>query len=1337
MADSNYGIDYLTKEDLENYINDLQYGAYNGYWGPVIEKDGKYYLTTLKEGVDSSKMYDDLEAGGDRSKYYEVTKVIDKSIGTEEAKKIFNDVDYSKVTYAKPTYNVDVVNEYISEVQSKLHKDVGKIDIHDDGSIDIYDLKGNIITKGTKIVENKESNATSKYDLSSIDNSSTESITIKLSDKLDDDNKKVIEGYLNQLTGKKDNQVVLKDGFYTANVNGEVIVFGKETTIFEAISEVNATLGLEKSIDPKKSLMSNKVRQKANNQTIFIDVPTFDSIVSINDDVRNLIDSAKGKYSASCLTDKLNKEYNLLVSGKTPTTELAKASDLVDSLSRNIKHSLRAYDNIDHNLGSVINSIIGEIFTIGKYKDGDTEEFYKADLDSRLTKVDQIIDDLSEKLERLKKEYAEKYPDGLLWFNNNITNIISGIGSGFGLTTPDDMKTNGNESAMAGQDILMILNFMQENDLISKFKLYSNDADWNSSGLADVYYKQNLIDIEYSSGDKYYEGEFLRKYLLGQIFEEGSKLNEIKTLGRNPTYRINYFESDLNKIKEYMKDQISEFESITDKVIDYEGNEKELKGFDLLSFLASDIVETESAISVGGTQVSNYKKYRSLIPYEADMQGDTYLEYLVQDWSKINVNELCPELNGRIQYMSQQELALYFMYKGVSIKNGNEIVNNPCVNSANASGYLDAMSDLINQRHGLEDAILRINDYNRWIEQGGLGGLAAFLKSGADGFSDGVEGFFNGIGNVVLADGKRSASDYRDIFMLSILGDSTGNAEINDLCNTLGINDMDSAFKGVLKRNYTVLKSVGSMTIPTIVGFASPLASKILVGLNALGSSTESAMQMQMEQSGETDAARAYLYGGLSALSSVAMNKLMSGIAGLNGNITPPQGAGEFINAMLKQGGRAVAGVFTDSVLRATILGQPIDISKFPEQSMEAIINGMLTAAIMNGATNLSFKLANGVVMHFSEKYNSFQEMVSDWRQQFSNSALGQKLNILKTIGGDKWQQQQLKYDNTIVGKWLKEDNGKSLMNLTEEADSIINFQLKDGQQLIFDPDNGGKYYIYDVGAESALALPNSFLNSREGAMHITPTEAEYDFGASLRGGEAALKELQLSRWVSNTLPELLKNKYHVPDEVANALPYKFKYYANPDNWLEFLKQKGYSEERAKHVAGIHNRESDINSVYVFSEGHTKHNTFHEGLHGCGNLGNGSRGLNEAVTELFATDISVPEGYVTQRMAYCENVDALVRLLGSEIPGLTRADFERSYFIDKSDASLRNVVDSIMGYGYYNLILSPAFNQNLNKCHLTVSESIRLNDAVDNLIDTYSKTQGLYEPTVEVDIEIE
>jgi hypothetical protein len=1082
---NNYGIVDLTKEKVDQFV--LELNNYSlGNWGPVVEKNGKFFFSTLKSGVDINDVYKAQEDPYyDYTKYYEVTKVISKTTDPKEAQEILIDHNYD-MKFLPPSKDSPrvkndstYINNYISEVEKTIKKEVGRIDMNNDGTIDIYDSDGLLIAKNTKIKENTDSNKSGKFDLTDIEKTMPKEVKVTANDKVTDDNKIILENYLNEITRQKDVDLKLdEDGHYVAVLGDKTIIFDKNTTFSKAINLINEEFKDEKSLKLNKSLASNRVKNAANTQRIFIDVPTFEAAMGKFSSISGLVSDAKNSYKTDCFSGELASHVATLNLAESKNS-FDNAANLATSLSTNISYSLQAYENIDHNLGVIINSIINEIFTLNNFIDEKTKEFYQSDLEERKVALQKIIDDLTAQLNNVQKQYGD------------VATFFNGVGYAFGLlydVDADKIKTYGYnkmKTPLSVNEINRVFDFIEEHDLIPKLKDYANGKNWKDSGLADVFMDYAL---NAHADDTLNENQFLMNYLKAQVVGENEvELKNYQSYCSSPA--MPWFTNlDSGKavehIKEHLKDQINTINVSAKMITGSDDTDiSKLTSQELASFYKSEIEADEESLLIIPSQIAGYKKYQLIMPYEADMKGNTYLEYLVHNWGDIDISTTCPELNGKIQYMSQQELALYFMYKGV-LPGQNNVKDDK-----KASGYLSAMDDLINQRHGLEDAIIRINQYNEWSKNGGLGGLSAFLQSGIDGFSDGMEGFFTGIGNVLLADGKRDASDYRNLYMLTLLGNGAQSDDVSGIYSQLGLDEMDPTFKDILKRNYTVLKSVGNMAIPTIASFipgVGPTMSKVLFGLNSLGSSTESAMQYQMDTSGQTDAATAYTYGTLSALSGVAMNKLMSGITGLNGNLTPPQGVGGFIQSMIKQGGRGVTGSFLDSFYRSTILGQPIDLSHVAADSFDTFINGMLTAGIMNGTTKLAFKLADGLVFRFSDKYNSYSEMMADMQKQFNESKVGQKLLMLKSIGGDKYKQEQMKWDKTIVGKWLNEQNdadGNVILDLTEDAQNVIpNYELKNGQKLMLDT-NTNNYYVYDTETGSALTIPNTWLSTHEGSI--------------------------------------------------------------------------------------------------------------------------------------------------------------------------------------------------------------------------------------------------------------
>ena len=1080
MENNSYGIETLSIDKMQELVNWAN-SFVGGYWGPIEEKNGRYYLTFLKGG----KTLDDvikaqMDPNYDYREYYEVCEVISKSTSPEEANQILlrHDADImdNPIDAPLPTYNTDEMNQYIKEVESTLGQEVGRVEIRADGKLDIYDIDGNPLITGTSIVKKSDDNSNNTFDLTDIEKIAPKKETVNITDKVNENNKVIIENYLSQLTGVEGVELKLSDSGYYAEIDGKIITFDKDTTISKAIATVNSEFQTGKSIDNyNKSLASNKLSNR-NSQRIFIDVHSFESAQSMYSSAKGFVDAAGTQYNTGCFTDKLAQAYASLVP-ESPVNDLTKTSNLLATLNSNIKYSLKAYENIDHDLGIVINSIINEIFSTGKYANDETQEFYQTtSLPEREAKLDKIINDLTQRLDGLKKEYT------------NVATLFNGIALGFNIfnefgiddlsleamkTYSDGYDDNYFRYVIPGDKLTKLFDFIEQNDVLTKVNNYANGQSWDESGLGLLYYRN---ENGWESTEEDYElycttpektrneNKFLKGYLSAQIFTDDPSLRKLQETNCPGTLILEVSEENKTAIKTHMKNQISQFSSDIQNIRHSdEPISLKMSSKDLSELYTTDTQGYQEAIAITAGSLENYKQYKGLMPYEADMElrRDEYLEYLVQDWNKLNIDTDCPELKDKIKYMSQQEMSLYFMYKNT----GNE---------DKAEAYLKAMDDLINRRHGYEMAAERMEKYTE------AGELASFLST-TDGLGDGVENFFRGIMNVVFADGKRDAKDYRDIYFMSMIaGDASSIVGgVDDL------KELSPAMKQVVKYNYSTWKGVGTALIPTAVSFIpgwGQAASKTLWAAYTFGSSRESALQ------DGASGADAFAYGLFSAGTSVALNKIMGGIAGLNGK-APPEGATEFLTSMVKQGGRAVTGLLIDKFYRSAILGQPVDLSSLPAESFDAAITGMLTAAAMNGTTKLTIKIADGFIYHFSDKYNNYAEWKADMDRQFKSSPLYKKLCTLKAIGGNLWKQQELRWSKSIVGAWMsdKDENnpfGKSVIELTNEKDSILLKDLQPGQHLLFDGDTN-HYYIYDESTGSALTIPEDWISSAEGMPNI------------------------------------------------------------------------------------------------------------------------------------------------------------------------------------------------------------------------------------------------------------
>ena len=88
----NYGLNTLTVDKVkETLYSDL---TPIGYWGPIVEKNGKYYISVLKDTkANYVDIYDaqyspDFNEQEYYDKYYSVGLVVDKSMSQEELDKL-------------------------------------------------------------------------------------------------------------------------------------------------------------------------------------------------------------------------------------------------------------------------------------------------------------------------------------------------------------------------------------------------------------------------------------------------------------------------------------------------------------------------------------------------------------------------------------------------------------------------------------------------------------------------------------------------------------------------------------------------------------------------------------------------------------------------------------------------------------------------------------------------------------------------------------------------------------------------------------------------------------------------------------------------------------------------------------------------------------------------------------------------------------------------------------------------------------------------------------------------------------------------------------------------
>ena len=1021
------------KEDQAFDINDPSINVYGNSQFIYERKGDKTYI--YLNGVE-----DDIKivAIVDNSTTYGELEEILRNAEYDQSLRRSNSNDYVNHTYGETTDSAESIIAQIEKDTGKTVESItfrdGKCEIVIDGEKHIVDYEEG---KGDKVCEEVKKSVESNP-------------TYTAADKIDEENKKVLENYLKQYLPEDeyDAEIVLnEDGTYEIKINGKTLrKLDKDATLGDGIAAINEELSSGKSLSEFSKSQETYRLQNATGQNykIHIDVDRFNRVMEYHDNSLTSMESVKGLYTTSALDGELLTYYDTVVAANTdPTERIDKTSELLTNIVTNVDYSLQAYENIDHNLGIVINSIIGEIFSLNSYMDPETKEFYDRPLEERKIYLANLIQDYETQLEQLKNEYEEKYGYNDLLFNSDFANLLYGIINGLGLG--DSIVRNKYEvmdlSAMSDT-----FDFIIENDVFNKLYKYSSGQSWKESGMGDI--PISCGTAGYAPADRA-EALFLQEYLSCQTSDR-EFIEEYYKNCNGKTYwdDIQNNESAINCLKNRIFNQLSTTRAVTVFNEDTLSEEvKNLNAADLTSYLLKNEKELRESIQSLSNTIYNYKQYEKIMPFEGDMSTKEYLDYLVRDYSNTT--------DGRLKYLDQKELALYTMFKETG-------------RNSEAEGYLKAMEDLINQRKGYEEAALRIMEY---------GGIDGFLRSGWDGFKDGIEGFFNNIGHIWDADGIRSAEDYRNMFMLSLLGEE-------NIYNK-GLSPVN---REILKANYQIMSSVGQQAIPTLAYFipgVGKVLSPILQAAAAFGASTESAMQ-----SGASSA-RAYLYGALSGVSTAVLNRCLSGIAGLNGNTAALDTLQGYLKGMGQQAVRTLLGTYLDGGLRSVILGEPFDISKLTEQGFEAAIQGAFTAAIMNGTNKVLLTIANGVTIAVTG--SSYQEFCANVEQKMWDSSIGKKVLALKAAGGKIWEDYCKKHPNSLlvqaVQTYQYNHSADMPINIDDETARKMGIKLGEGEHILYDP-NTNNYQKVDANG-NVFVIPASDINDYEGQMYIKLTEEE------------------------------------------------------------------------------------------------------------------------------------------------------------------------------------------------------------------------------------------------------
>lgn len=325
----------------------------------------------------------------------------------------------------------------------------------------------------------------------------------------------------------------------------------------------------------------------------------------------------------------------------------------------------------------------------------------------------------------------------------------------------------------------------------------------------------------------------------------------------------------------------------------------------------------------------------------------------------------------RFEYFTEQDMLIFsYLWDTQSPKVARE--------------YVEAIEDKLNKAEGQANAekfLDSLRDENGNIDAD----VWAGVLSGAKGFENGLSTFFEGLGNVFSGEGMMSTSQYEQMYILSELTNSAGNyisKIVNEISEKQGqeaaadfaskiyntdtgeinleyaksvlsvqeynnlVIKINTDKKSILDNVYELSSSAGNMLPSMIVSLAvsavaTPAAGSVvgstLMGISAGGNSKNQALVQGNDLLAST------MYGVFSGVSETTLGLLLGNIPGLN------QGASLSLKGLFKEGLEEMLQEYVDAGLRASILGETIDITQLNKDAVKSFIYGAVMSGIMNG----------------------------------------------------------------------------------------------------------------------------------------------------------------------------------------------------------------------------------------------------------------------------------------------------------------------------------------------------------------------------------------------------
>lgn len=525
-------------------------------------------------------------------------------------------------------------------------------------------------------------------------------------------------------------------------------------------------------------------------------------------------------------------------------------------------------------------------------------------------------------------------------------------------------------------------------------------SDYEQGYIFCFNYLEEMLPIDYlnqylkgTTGDKI--SQFTYKSLIAKYYNSEADALWVKGILREA---YNFYCNKIGiepvtdnewKLKEW--DMIHTFESI-------QNINEEISDFSEGIKLANEILTLKEAKRQ--MQIYGYS-YILEFPETRDYADNDYAKYLNSD---------------QIKYLDADEKRIY-----------TYLMDNQ--ESAKAYEYMSLLENTINERKGLANAL----DFIDKLAEEDDDFISDYFTSVGEGTINGLLNFGAGFINFFNPDGKISAREYEQMYIIELLNQSYDlesakaqygeNSQMYQMYREASSKMERIKHRSALQWGYETGTSFGnmlpSMAVGWIPGVGQPLALSLMF-ISSTGNSVESAYQK-----GATGF-KAYLYGGLMGLSEVGMEYLLGGIPFLS------KSQGLNLRSILGEGFEEVVQTFIETGAGAAFFGEEINVENLANDSLKAFGQGVFMSACLNGGmTTINMGVAGTKVLTTSD-IAYFMNQDASGNVNFDFERFGEYIYGTVQISNGNYQSG---LDNLYKSGYLANMESSQLQNLLSHID--------------------------------------------------------------------------------------------------------------------------------------------------------------------------------------------------------------------------------------------------------------------------------------------------------------